>query len=357
MKVLESIKIKDIAKKFDRIWTGCDYLRLSYKDKSDLVEYYIENLDTDNSNFATDTICWIDFTVQKWYCLIWTTLTYSCSYNDISVPCFQFVKFDEKTSYHFKGYWKLDFYWSFFRLLDIWFFDKSIFIKIKNLFSEDNPKVTRFDYRIDFFSYSEKKVPSAVDILWYIHTQSNCIDYKKWTVITDWICWSKKNWRYAIRYYDKLEDTNKKTKVFLYQDYYKFKSVHRLEFEFQRNFLRGFTFYDFFDWLIENKIEGVLRINDKLFKWTMFYEYEEDFRITDKNRVPYLKRYSTMTKRLAKNGINPLIECYRTIFYELEEEELLNNLNDFLDFVWSDKRSFKMLYEYKKQEFLNLHKI
>lgn len=358
MKVLESLRLSDTIRKFDKWGCGCDYLRMSYKNSVEFFEDHIWLLDIDNSNFSTINIDWYVFTVQKIYCSQWIWMFFSCSYNDVSVPCFEFVKFNENANYLFKSYWKLDFYWSFFRLVEIWYFPKSIFLSINDLFWEENPTLTRFDYRIDFFSYNKKiTVPTREEFFSYKHSQSLYDPKYVWEVLTNWLLWSKDNWRYAIRYYDKLVDSDKKQKVFLYQDYFKYKTVHRLEFELQRNFLKWFTFFDFYDWQVQDKIESILHINDKLFNWSIFYQYEDDFRITDKNKVQYLKRYSTSCVRLAKNWINPLIQCYKSLFYELEDNELVNISSEFLDFVQSDKKKYKLHYDKMKKLFLDLHKI
>ena len=357
MSVLTSLKIIDYIDEFDKRWSWCDWLRLSYKNSSDFIEDKICLFDIDNSNFWSIDFKWIDFTIQKIPCVLWIALTFSCSYNDVSVPCFQFVKFNENSRFITNSYWKLDFYWSFFRLIDMWFFEKSIFIDIINKIWEENPKVTRFDYRLDFFSYTTRKIPSIDSFLWYIHIQSKTQEMKSWWELTNWYVWSKKNWRYAIRYYDKLLDTDSKQKVFLYQDYYLYNSVHRLEFEFQRNFLRWYTFWDFYDWVIQEKIDSILWISIDKYNWSIFYQYQDNFVITDKNRSSYLKRYSTSSVRLAKNKINPLIQTYKALFYALEEDEFERNIEDFLQFIWSDMNLYKLRYEKKKQEFLNLHNI
>lgn len=70
-----------------------------------------------------------------------------------------------------------------------------------------------------------------------------------------------------------------------------------------------------------------------------------------------MRKYSTSCVRLAKNKINPLIQCYKSLFSELEESELQKNVWEFLDFIWQDKNVYKIRYEKMKQEFLDLHKI
>ena len=101
------------------------------------------------------------------------------------------------------------------------------------------------------------------------------------------------------------------------------------------------SFYDVYDWVIKDKIESILWIWEKLFNGAIFYQYQEDYTIQDKDKSKYLRRYATSSVRLAKNKINPLIQCYKALFYELEEEELQKNMSEFLDFVWQDKYKYK----------------
>ena len=355
--VLCNLNIKNTIYNSDKWGCWCDYLRLCYKNESDFIEDSINLVDSDNSNFFTREVWWVSFTIKKWFCNLWTSLTFSCSYNDVSVPCCQFVKYNEHSQYLFKSYWKFDFYWSMFRLIDMWYFEKSIILLLKVLISNEDPKITRFDYRIDFFSMKNKKIPEITDFCKYIHIQSATDEHKEGWELTNRYIWSKKNNRYCIRYYDKLLDTDKKQKMFLYQDYFIYNSVHRFEIEFQPNFLKWYTFYDFYDWLIQDKIESILWLSWNLFKGPIFYQYQDDYTIQDKDRSKYLKRYSTSSVRLAKNWINPLIQCYKSLFYELEESELNKNLSDFLDYIWCDKNIYKLKYDYLKNVFIELHKI
>lgn len=355
--VLENLNIINTIHKFDKWGCWCDYLRLCYKNESEFIEDSINLVDDDNSNFFTKEIWWIVFTIKKWFCTLWTKLDFSVSYNDVAVPVAQFVKYNEHNSFLFNCYWKFDFYGSMFRLVDMWYFEKSMFLLLKVLISEENPKVTRFDYRLDFFSMKNYKIPEIKEFTNYLHTQSKTSEFREGWELTNWLIWSKNNWRYAIRYYDKLLDTDSKEKVFLYQDYFIYNSVHRLEIEFQPNFLKWYTFYDFYDWVIAQRIDIILWLFQKMFGGPLFYQYQEDYKIKEKDKSKYLKRYATSSVRLAKNWINPLIQCYKAIFYELEESELQKNVCDFLDFVWEDKFQYKLRYEKMKDVFISLHKI
>ena len=202
--VLQNLNIVNTIHKFDKWGCWCDYLRLCYKDESDFVEDSINLVDIDNSNFFTRKIWGHTFTIKKWFCTLWIKLDFSISFNDVSVPVAQFVKFNENSQYLFKCYWKFDLYWSLFRLIDMWYFQKSMILLLKVLISEEDPKITRYDYRIDFFSMKNYKIPEIEEFINYVHTQSKTSEFREGWELTNWLVWSKNNWRYAIRYYDKL---------------------------------------------------------------------------------------------------------------------------------------------------------
>lgn len=361
--MLQNLNIYQTIHKFDKWGCWCDYLRLCYKEESDFIEDTLELLDCDNSNFKTEEICDHVLTITKDYNKLWYSLNFSISYNDVSVPIAQFVKFNQNTSYNTKSYWKFDFYGSLFRLIDMWFVDKSLILLLKVKVSSENPKVTRFDYRFDFFSMKNKKVPAPEEFLNYIHVQAKIRDFKFWNWdYQSWDYWkSSKKWnknnRYALRYYNKLDDSDDKNKIFLYQDYFMYNSVHRFEIEFQPNFLKGYTFYDFYDWLIQDKIESLLWLSERMFRWPLFYQYQSDYTLKDKDKVKYLKTYCSMSVRLAKNWINPLIQCYKSLFYNLDVDDLNKNFWEFLEFFSDWKNLNTLLYNKLKNTFLKNHTI
>lgn len=339
--MLESIDLKKFWKKFDSMGVWCDYLRLSYFNYSEFIEDRLFLLDSDNSNFGTITINNIVFTYQKVPCSIGTALIFSCSYNDVSVPVFEFVKFNENTAFLSDRYWKLDFYWSFFQLWCVWFFDDLDLMISMICFSIswENPKVTRYDYRIDFFNRLKEIPVDDWGKVLTIKTQTKVDPKYTWDQLTNWLVWKKDTGTYCVRLYNKLIDTDIKDKLFLYQDYFNYKTVQRLEFEFQRNFLKWFTLEDYFDRTIQKKIESLLHINEKLWSWFVCYVYDSSREITDKNRSRYIRRFNNMSVKLAKNNINPLLLSYEILYESLEKEELYEIVNDFLEvYIWNAKQ-------------------
>jgi hypothetical protein len=55
------------------------------------------------------------------------------------------------------------------------------------MISEENPKITRFDYRLDFFSLKNYKVPEIEEFLNYLHTQSKTSEFREGGELTNWL--------------------------------------------------------------------------------------------------------------------------------------------------------------------------
>ena len=339
--MIESMNLKNFWKSYDSMSVWCDELRLSYFWESEFIEDRLSLLDCDNSNFGTITIDDIVFTFQKVPCSIGMSLIFSVSYNDVPVPVFDFVKFNEQTKFMCNRYWKLEFYGSFFQLWVLWFFsDIDLWISMICFYiSWENPKVTRYDYRIDFFNRLNYIPVADWRKVLDIKTQTKVDPKYTWDELTNWLVWKKDTGTYCVRLYNKLIDTDFKDKIFLYQDYFNYKTVHRLEFEFQRNFLKWFTLEDYLDRTIQKKVESLLHINEKLWSWFVCYVYDSSREITDKNRSRYIRRFNNMSVKLAKNNINPLVQSYEILYESLEREELEKIVNDFFKvYIWNAKK-------------------
>lgn len=309
--VLNSIKIKENLKNFDKIDFGCDFLTLSYTDSIHYFNELMFWIDNDNSNFWVLNICWHSFSYNRLVTWNWIWLTFIVDYNWIPTPIFQYVKFDKHNRELLWKSAKITIYGAYFRLQAIWEFDyKELLNYIKSISWED-PVITRYDFRIDYFSFNKEVcTPWITDILWYIHSQSNIVTWKQWWKLIDWRVWSPNSWKYIIRYYDKKIDTNKKDKRFLYTDYLDYKSVHRLEIEFGRNFCREYSLSDL-SWL-ERKVINVLWLGSTIFDSNLFYQYNSNSEITLDNATNFIKRYNNLSDKLFKAWYSPfgLVESF-----------------------------------------------
>lgn len=309
--VLNSLKIKENINNFDKVDFGCDFLILSYNESVSHFNDLLFWIDDDNSNFWVSEFCSHYFTYSRSTTPNWLWLTFSIEYNWIPTPIFQYVKFNKNSRELFWKSAKISIYWSYFRLETIWEFEVKELTNYLSSISSEDPSITRYDYRIDYFSYKkEVKVPLVTDILWYIHSQSSIITYKSWWKLVDWSVWNRNTWKYMIRYYDKKIDTNKKDKRFLYTDFLDYKSVHRLEIEFRRQFCRWYKLSDL-AWL-ERKIINVLWLWSTIFTSAIFYQYNSESEITLENASNFIKRYNNLSDKLFKAWYSPflLVENY-----------------------------------------------
>lgn len=302
--VLNSLHIKENLVNFNKIDFGCDYLTLSYRKPVTKLDELLFWVDSDNSNFWVVEIDWKSVSYNKIPTQNWFALTFVWEYNWVPTPLFQYVHFNRNTRQLFWKSAKICVYWSYFRLECIWEYSyHSLFNYIESL-SEEDPDITRFDFRIDYFSKEkEVKIPKVNDILWYIHSQSDVILWKSWWKLVDRRVWNPDSWKYVIRYYDKKIDTNKKNKRFLYTDFLDYKSVHRLEIQFMRSFCRWYTLSQYNE--LERKILGVLNIDWHIYDKSVFYQYNSESEITLENAWRFIQRFMNQWKKLMKAWYNP----------------------------------------------------
>lgn len=332
-----------LQKESDFYKIGFDYLRLVIKDE-DLLQLKLlleklHSLDFDNSNFWILNFIDRKLTVIKIKTKAWQALVGTIVHNNISYPILFMEEYSEHTRKLSKSWGRIDFYWVFFRLLEIESIKKidiqdSLYLFIKHI--SKGLKISRTDYKIDFFYNNTTKIFKPSDIT---KLRSNSkVEYK---VIGDgiqsWRLWARKSKQYLIRGYDKLADTNAKGKFDLYKEYFNFKSVYRLEFEFLNNYCKGYT-YDTFDELRE-KIEKFLNV-DKSYG-TLFTARNKDQDIEGvKDRFKYADSTKGYIKGCVNNNINIfwLIEDVFKSMWKSEEE--INKI--FLDYL-KRKKSFEFM--------------
>jgi len=330
--VLSQLKIDKNRENFDFFDYWCDYLCLSY---SQPVEYF-ENLlfwvDFDNSNFWNVEFNWYEFTYFKTSISLWYAINFMYVYNWTSVPIMQYVKFNSNTRRITWKNAKIAIYWSYYRLEQIWeFWAGFLHWQIKSFSSED-PRILRYDMRFDYFSLKNSiAIPEIPEICWYLHTQSTTIEWREWNKLIDWSVWNWETWRYKIRYYDKKIDTDKKQKRVLYSDFMKYKSVHRLEIEFLRQFTRVYSLSTIVD--LEAKIMWVLNLteNARNSRSSMFYRYDSSKEINSENYWKFFDRYISATKKLIRAWYNPYKLIEESIVWECWKDVALWMVEDFIN--------------------------
>lgn len=313
-----------------------DYLRFALSSPMLEFERILDILDHENSCEYHDQENW--FSYFKEDLKMWRGLKMTKSYCGLSIPVLLYNPFDEKTRLLQKmetKFWRIDFYGSCFRLIEIGLLPYNfVDIIIKNN-CDYFPRITRVDFAMDFFSKDIVSMPTMEDTIPNLNSRSVVKQQGKWSNITSWSAWSRDSGRVIIRMYDKLLDLSWKWKFFYYQDYTQRKTVHRLEFEFWSSFTRGFD-YSTLNLLLE-KIDNV--IWGKKIVWSIFYDYDpkNDF-LDEEYKKRFLASFVKKAQKLFDAWINPYLE----VFYWLQEYDRFVNhstdknkiyLNVFLDIL------------------------
>lgn len=336
--VVNSLNIRENFLNFDKIDFGCDWLTLSYSKYIKKFDELMFGVDTDNSNFWVIDIDWKPITYNKIITQNGYWLTFICEFNWVAVPLFQYVRFNSNTKKNFKKSAKITVYGSYFRLEHIGYFEYHSVLKFIWSSSSEDPDITRYDYKIDYFSFDKLvSVPWINEICGYVHNDSTIVEWKEWNKLIDWSVWSSDTWRYKVRYYDKKIDTNKKNKWFLYTDFLDYKSVHRLEIEFLRAFCRGFKLSTIND--LEWKILQVLNIDSMWFDSSIFYVYNSESEITIDNANKYIQKYINLSNKLLKAWYSPFCIIEEAIMSQCGQSVCQWLLDDFLSkslcYKWS----------------------
>lgn len=357
-------KLKKYQKCYDKWSCGYDYLRVKIEEEN---IYIFQSLldkinltDFDNSNFIVEYYNDHKVTFFKSYSpkgevYIWTII-----YKDTSVPICVLEKNNNKQKEFTKQWGGFVLYGAYFRLLDIWYIKKDLkwlygqfYNFIKDL------EISRADYRFDFFTNDENKkimTPWYVtdlrkntkifyDTIWGEKTIKNKKG-KKWKKskqltnrnkvlwqITGWRLWSRKAKRYLIRAYDKLLDSEKKGKFGLYADYFEYKKVYRVEYEFLNSFCKWYTVKNLKE--LTQKIYWLLWFNERI--WTLFKTYDK----LDLTDIQARFKYADTTKGYMTNCITSWIN----IIWLLEEA--------FTKAWYSNKDIENMLQDFIKRKKLN----
>lgn len=235
-----------------------DHLTLNMKTELPRLHEILESLDDDNSNTYFDSSWEYKISYAKSRSRNWSFLNITVSIKDIPYTLFQYLEYNKNKQEFLKSVWNFTIYSTYFRLIEKQEIEKD-FIE---LFLEEEYKtllhfpISRIDYKIDFFFNEKRSFPQRIDLIqtrkdskseFYTIQQSQKQDskykkiianatYYKWNIITWWNIGNKSNKSIFLRMYDKLIDSITKNKVMLYDDYFKYENVFRLEGEFRTKF-------------------------------------------------------------------------------------------------------------------------
>lgn len=330
-----------------------DYLRLIIKDdeieEMNKLTAKMLQLDFDNSSIWYLHFRDYKLSVKKVHAKHWIGLFCCIVYDQKPVPIFDFVQYDEHNRNQNRSWGKLVFYGLYYRLLEIW--------EIKRTSEDDylrsfiqwvcwDKAISRIDYRIDLFYNSEKELFKITDIT-KVRKNLKIEKHFKWKDVESWRFWDRKSKRYIVRWYDKLADTMKKWKFWFYKDYFKFKNVYRLEFEFLNHFCKWYSYKNILNLIV--KIQGFLDLDKSI--WTIFESRNQADMDDIQNRLKYSITTKWYIKGCIENDINIfglLDDVFESMWFKQSEIR-----NIFLDYLWRKKDWYNMI---EKKEDVELWK-
>lgn len=297
---------------------GIDYLRFVYRWEELNYDFrkIIDLIDVDNSNFYIDGDNWITFFRLRWP--TGDVLIGSIVYSWVSVPIMQMVFFDEDKVELFKSLWKIDLYWSFFRFVEIWYFDFGNFYK---KFFWVDLDISRVDYKFDFIGLGVEDLVSIIKLK--IRKNSRVYEIKKDKLLT-YAVWSKTAKRVFLRVYDKIEDILYKNKSVFYDDYLEHKNewVVRLEFEFLNHFCYWYSYYRLSDLI--DKVYSYIWFKNSWKKYVYFERKES----VEYNLLYSVRNFVGRGKKILEMGQNPFVLLYNFLLQDYDKNKIIDLVYD-----------------------------
>ena len=368
IKFFKHDNFKKLVDTSDLLNSWIDYLRVVLKTNLEYFDDILYSINTTNSNYYVNEEHWLTFTrlqLKTWACLMC-----HISFSWVPIPIIMYNVFTTDQQDLLKSYWRLDLYWSFYRLLEIGSFSPDL---LKNLLWTDysvlmKSSVTRIDYKYDLFYQNYQTFPT-VDFLYKsrVNSQSFSIDtefvksqrftsqqiknYYRWWSVTSWSAWSKDSKRILLRCYDKLLDVATKGKYFLYSDYFKYDRVIRIEFQLMNHFCKWFQYQEVDDLL--NKFFNCL---DNDYQHSVFYSYDKKYSLDELSHDDRLRYFSDFWWRwfnLLKAWINPFIVLYESLIIKSWKDSNIwkNHIDDMLYQLYekyetkNNKQTHAVLYD------------
>lgn len=243
------------------LFFGCDMLEFTLWDiKKDTFfsDYWtVYNLNDSNSNRAYIDFFDQEFSYQKlnirWYDY---TLQFSIVIENKTIDCFMLCFWTDIFNWKQKSSDKVVFYSSFFILEKLWYLNFTLYEFYNLLFDIKKGKLHRIDIALDVtydIKYLNETIFKGLKFQWQIWDDLKHPEFHQTYYI--WQPKNSQNRRFIIRIYDKILDTFKKKKVFLYPHLQNNFDVRRIELELRPENCRKYHNYDISDFLInKNKI-------------------------------------------------------------------------------------------------------
>lgn len=380
------MKIKNLDKyinKADNSSHWIDHLRLNLKEEISFLSEVLNKIEDDNLNQEIQQIEGYSFSMLKFRTNNWYALNISLFVDDVPYTIRQYLEYNEKSKKLLRSKWSFTYYSTYFRLTEMGLieasFDKIIFKK--EMFSLYLATISRMDYRIDFFykektdiipmkniveyesNYSSEKYfldkgtyEQHQDLLFRrmlqnkpIHYDSK-IFYSKWDFQNSWRIGNKKNKSIFIRCYEKIVESTEDWKVMLYDDYFNYSNVFRLEIEFLAKFnkKKNWSFFVFSEISeLEAKIHRFFGLSDKIEGEKFLYQYKTN-KETDFSKLRRQKDFWGRWYSIYQQGFNPFIVLYKVIRTKVINTTKFNKIiTVFKDYM--SRREEEMDEEYRPQ--------
>lgn len=380
MKIL--MKIQNLDKYIagaSKVSYWIDFLRLNLIQKISFLSEILNKLNDTNSDLSIQQVgdCSVSFIKSR--ARNSYVLKILLSIDNIPYDIGQYVEY-LKDSW-IKSVGSLTYYWTYYRLLEMWLIDYSfekalIWWDFKNI---ENSNITRLDYKIDFFYNDFTDIIDMDEIVkkrtdtrhkkylirkdeYELHkkilldrlNQNKSIHYNiktkynQWDFQNGWTQWNKKNKSIYIRCYEKIIDSLEKGKYKLYDDYFLYKNVFRLEIEFLSKFnkkegWRAFVYKEISQ--LEDKIRRFMWLSESKNDEKFIYQYKENketkftrlrrikefawrgLSLYDKWFNPFRILYEVLSEKMNIGRFTVMITDFKRFLHEIEEKIRWNNLN------------------------------
>lgn len=229
--------------------------------------------DTNSSDWNI-IISWLKFNYfkirPKWYS---TGLRFVTTFNWEIVSCFAILKW--QTSWAIKSNNKIVFYSSFFVLESLWLLPFSILEFFTNNFETLHSKLYRLDIALDLpYEIPEIKQQVFKNILFFasIWKDTKHPEFNQTYYINNPRSWN--NRRFIFRIYDKVLDTFKKNKWFLYPHLQNNNNVRRIELELRAEECSRLEDFSIIDILSDSEKKPIQRIFTNYFNRFSLYQLD-----------------------------------------------------------------------------------
>lgn len=356
---INSLYLQNLLRTADCYNHWPDYFSLTTKDVLEFWHYF--DL-LNKSNTPTAHIQWelFTYTLQKDARSKMSTIWINIAIEDIPYGIVKVIDF-RQNSWIIKSNFSVIIPWTLFRLAEIWEIS-CIFDVLFDVFSKEDMQsitfwnVTRLDYKIDLmFDKEARSIPKSKKLIstkldpksqifsiteadhrdymkiasslreWWKLTYENIRELSDGEYATWWSIGSKKTKRQMTRCYEKKLDVLSKWKRWLYQDYFNYWTVRRIETEFHDNFLKrdpkNRIIWECYNELLE-KAQSFFWLNKAREKRKYFYAPNPKL---DSVNIRYKRNYCRRWEKIRRNWENSFLILKDYLLEKWYDAEKIND--------------------------------